>query len=315
MSSTENLSSPTTIEQHPGLKMLVDSARLTYEKLPMLEIILDKLVGLLTSSLRNFTSVMIDVNFANIGALRFGEYLNSLRIPSMLHICTVPKWGSSILLSADSNLAYAVINILLGGKNHQKTVERPEPRPYTAIEGRLLERFTNIVLADFNRVFHPLTGVEFRYDRQESIPRFATIVQANNAVVLASLKIMVNGQGGNFDFVIPYSTIEPVRETLLQMYVGEKFGQDSIWENHLTKEAWAVEIPLQAFLAEIELPLEEVLQWKKGTFLNLNKPLNTLISVKNEDTKVFEGSMGNYENYLAIKIEKTHLNSLKAPPK
>lgn len=294
------------IEEHPGLKMLVNSAQLTYEKLPMLEIILDKLVGLLSSSLRNFTSVMIEVNFTSIKALRFGEYLNSLTTPCLLHICTVSKWGSSILMSADADLSYTIVNILLGGKNHLRPLER-EPRPYTAIEGRLLERFNTIVLKDFNKVFQPLTGVDFKYDRQETIPRFATIVQANNATVLAQLKITMNGQGGVLDFVMPYSTLEPVRDSLLQMYAGEKFGQDSIWENHLTNEAWEVEIPLKAYLAEIEIPLEDVLQWKPGSFLNLGKPVKSLIEIKNENTKLLEGSMGNYENHLAVKVENTYL--------
>ena len=36
--------------------------------------------------------------------------------------------------------------------------------------------------------------------------------------------------------LLPYATIEPIRNVLLQMFMGEKFGRDPIWEGHLATE-------------------------------------------------------------------------------
>ena len=49
---------------------------------------------------------------------------------------------------------------------------------------------------------------------------------------------------------IPYATLEPVRELLLQMFMGEKFGRDSIWESHLASELWMTDIEIEAVLDE-----------------------------------------------------------------
>jgi flagellar motor switch protein FliM len=39
-----------------GVKAIINSALVSYERLPMLEIVFDRLVRLMTTSLRNFTS-------------------------------------------------------------------------------------------------------------------------------------------------------------------------------------------------------------------------------------------------------------------
>src|SRR5690606_25365764 len=44
-----------TVADHSGIRAIIDSAMVSYERLPMLEIVFDRLVRLMTTSLRNFT--------------------------------------------------------------------------------------------------------------------------------------------------------------------------------------------------------------------------------------------------------------------
>src|SRR5215831_5274910 len=44
-----------------GIRAIINSALVSYERLPMLEIIFDRLVRLMTTSLRNFTSDNVEV--------------------------------------------------------------------------------------------------------------------------------------------------------------------------------------------------------------------------------------------------------------
>src|SRR3546814_1959107 len=113
---------------------------------------------------------------------------------------------------------------------------RIEGRPYTTIERNLVERLVHVVLSDLSAAFDPLSPVNFRFDRLETNPRFATIVRPGNAAMLAKLRIDMEDRGGRLELLIPYATLEPVRELLLKMFMGEKFGRDSIWGNHLASE-------------------------------------------------------------------------------
>jgi len=45
----------------------------------MLEIVFDRLVRLMTTSLRNFTSDNVEVSLDRITSVRFGDYMNSIR--------------------------------------------------------------------------------------------------------------------------------------------------------------------------------------------------------------------------------------------
>src|SRR3546814_18107033 len=94
--------------------------------------------------------------------------------------------------------------------------------------------------------FEPRAPVNFSYDRIETNPRFATIARPANAAILARLRVDMEDRGGRLELMLPYATLEPVRELLLQMFMGAKFGRDSIWENHLATELWstAVEIAI-----------------------------------------------------------------------
>src|SRR3546814_19561635 len=96
----------------------------------------------------------------------------------------------------------------------------------------------HVVLADLSAAFDPLSPVTFRFDRLETNPRFAPIARPANAIIVVTLRVDMEDRGGLIELLIPYATLEPVRELLLQMFMGEKFGRDSIWEGHLTAELW-----------------------------------------------------------------------------
>src|SRR5262250_2112330 len=73
-----------TLNDNSGIRAIIDSAMVSYERLPMLEIVFDRLVRLMTTSLRNFTSDNVEVSLDRITSVRFGDYLNSIPLPAIL---------------------------------------------------------------------------------------------------------------------------------------------------------------------------------------------------------------------------------------
>jgi flagellar motor switch protein FliM len=252
-----------------GIMALVNSALVNYERLPMLEVVFDRLVRMMSTSLRNFTSDNVEVSLYQISSVRFGDYLNSIPLPAMLSVFKAEEWDNYGLMVVDSALIYSIVDVLLGGRRGTAAM-RIEGRPYTTIERNLVERMVHVVLSDLSAAFDPLSPVTFRFDRLETNPRFATIARPANAAVLAKLRIDMEDRGGRLELLIPYATLEPVRELLLQMFMGEKFGRDSIWETHLASELWMTDVQISAVLDEITMSLYDVLNWKVGTRILLN---------------------------------------------
>jgi len=288
-------------DENSGVSAIINSALVSYERLPMLEVVFDRLVRMLSTSLRNFTSDNVEVSLDNITSIRFGDYLNSVPLPAMMGVFKAVEWDNFGLLTVDSPLVYSVVDVLLGGRRGTAPM-RIEGRPYTTIERNLVERLIGVVLADLTATFEPLSKVTFRYDRLETNPRFATIARPANAAILTRLRVDMEDRGGRIDLVLPYATLEPVRELLLQMFMGEKFGRDSIWEGHLSSELWQTDVGIEAVLDEFSVPLSDVLSWKVGDRVMLGAMPNSEIRLRCGDQNMFIGHMGRKGMHIAVRI-------------
>lgn len=286
-----------------GIHAIVNSALVSYERLPMLEVVFDRLVRMMSTSLRNFTSDNVEVSLDNITSIRFGDYLNSIPLPAMLSVFKAEEWDNYGLLVVDSALIYSIVDVLLGGRRGTAAM-RIEGRPYTTIERNLVERMVNVVLSDLSAAFDPLSPVTFRFDRLETNPRFATIARPANAAVLARLRIDMEDRGGRLELMLPYATLVPVRELLLQMFMGEKFGRDSIWETHLANELWNTDVELDGVLDEIVMPLNDVLNLKPGSRILLNAMPNSTIDMRCGNVSLFSGKMGRKGGNIAVRISQ-----------
>jgi flagellar motor switch protein FliM len=292
-------------KDNSGIRAIIDSALVSYERLPMLEVVFDRLVRMMSTSLRNFTSDNVEVSIDNITSTRFGDYLNSIPLPAMLSVFKAEEWDNYGLLTVDSALIYSIVDVLLGGRRGTAAM-RIEGRPYTTIERNLVERLVSVVLSDLSGAFDPLSPVTFRFERLETNPRFATIGRPANAAVLARLRVDMEDRGGRLEVLLPYATLEPVREILLQGFLGEKFGRDSIWEAHLAGELWYTNVPIEAVLDAVEMPLREVLNLKVGSRVLLNANTSSDVKLVCGDMPMFTGKMGRKAGHIAIRIgEKT----------
>lgn len=286
-----------------GVMALINSALVNYERLPMLDVVFDRFVRLMSTSLRNLTSDNVDISLDQISTVRFGDYMNSIPLPAMLSVYRAEEWDNYGLIVVDSALIYSVVDVLLGGRKGNPNV-RVEGRPYTTIETKLVERMLSVVMSDLSGAFDPLSPVSFNLERMETNPRFAAITQSGNACVLVRMRIDMGDRGGRLEIVIPYATLEPVRELLLQMFMGEKFGRDSIWENHLTNELYKTDIQLQAVLGEQLVSLHDVLNWRIGSTVMFQTKPDDLVELRCGDFPLFKGPMGQREGRTAVRIDK-----------
>lgn len=289
-------------DEQTGVQALLNTSTVSYERLPMLEIVFDRLVRLMSTTLRNFTQFNIEITLEGIDTMRFGDYLDAVAQPSMMSVFKAEEWDNFGLMTIDSSLIYTMVDVLLGGRRGTAAM-RLDGRPYTLIERNLIEKMLHLVLSDLSAAFDPLSPVTFRFDRLETNPRFAMISRPSNAAVVARFRIDMEDRGGRIELLLPYAMLEPVRELLLQGFMGEKFGRDSIWENHLAEALWVSEVDLLAVLDRHMTSLKQVLKWKVGTRLLLNATPDSEVEMVCGDIPMFYGRMGRKGDHIAVQIE------------
>jgi flagellar motor switch protein FliM len=110
-------------------------------------------------------------------------------------------------------------------------------------------------------------------------------------------------RGGRMELLLPYATLEPVRGLLLQQFMGEKFGRDSIWETHLAEELWNTELELEVVLDEQIMKLSDVVDLAPGRSIMLNATPSTSVLLRCGCTPLFEAKVGRRKNRIAVRIE------------
>lgn len=106
------------------------------------------------------------------------------------------------------------------------------------------------------------------------------------------------------DLVLPYATLEPVRELLLQQFMGEKFGRDAIWETHLAEELWNTEVDLEVVLDEQPMRLSDIIGLKPGDQFILRQARDSPVQLRCGQIILFEGRVGRRKNRVAVRIEQ-----------
>ena len=286
-----------------GVRAIINSALVSYERLPMLEIVFDRLVRLMTTSLRNFTSDNVEVSLDSITSIRFGDYLNSIPLPAILAVFHAEELDNYGLFTVDSNLIYSIVDVLLGGRRGSSAM-RIEGRPYTTIERTLVQRMIEVIMQDMCAAFEPLAPVNFNLDRLETNPRFAAIARPANAAILVKLRIDMEDRGGRTELLLPYATLEPIRKLLLQQFMGEKFGRDSIWESHLATELWSTKVDIEAILDEQTMPLNQVMNLEVGQTMMLGASPDSKIELRCRGVPLLTGRMGRVGASVAVRVDE-----------
>ncbi len=290
-------------DRSAGIYAILDRSMMAYEKLPMLEVVFDRLVRVLSASMRNFTSDNVDISIDTMVSMRFDDYLNSIPLPAMLVVFRAVEWENFGIITIDSSQIYSTVDILLGGRRTPKPA-RVEGRPYTTIEQDIVKKMADLVLNDMSSSFDPLSPVTFSFDRLENNPRFAQIARPNSAVLLIRLRVDMEERGGVIEILLPHATLEPIRDLLLQTFMGEKYGQDSVWERHLGREVGQTMIDVEAVLDERRISLGDVVDLKIGSTIMLDVTPKDPVKVRCGGVPLTTAQVGRLGDKIAISINE-----------
>lgn len=284
-----------------GLKAVIESNVISHERLPMLEVVCERMVRTFATSMRNLTSDAIDVSLEEVTSTRFGEFINRVALPAMLGVFQVHEWENYGVVAVDSSLIYAVVDALLGGRKGNMP-HRIEGRAFTTIETMLVSKMIQLALDDFAGAFEAIEPVRMELERVETSPRFAAIAGPSNIAAIATFRVDMEGRGGKFSILLPYATIEPVREKLLQRFMGEKLGRDRMWETHMASELRNTEAIVDVVLGEKLMRVHDVMTLAVGQTIGLNRGPDDALEVHCGGVPLGRAHIGQRCNNIAIRM-------------
>lgn len=283
-----------------GLRAVLESEIINHERLPMLEVVCERMVRALSTSMRTLTSDSIDISLDDVTTARFGDFMDRVTLPAMIAVVRVEQWENYGIITVDSGLIYAIVDALLGGKRGSQIMI--DGRDFTTIETALVARVLKLAIYEFCAAFTPIAAVSIKLERIETNPRFAAIARPSNIGAVCTFRVDIDGRGGRFSMMFPQATIEPVRDKLAQRFMGEKAGAENIWPDHMRQQMLSTEVELSVLLGEVGMTLEQVQALEVGQNLSFHTEAAQLMDMQCGGLKLAQVRAGQRRGSLAVSL-------------
>ncbi|UTV27022.1 flagellar motor switch protein FliM [Photobacterium atrarenae] len=274
--------------------------RIVRGRMPTLELINERFARHMRISLFNMLRKTAEVSINGVQMIKFGEYQNTLYVPTSLNMVRFRPLKGTALITMEARLVFILVENFFGGDGrfHAKI----EGREFTPTERRIVQMLLKLVFEDYREAWSPVMGVEFEYLDSEVNPTMANIVSPTEVIVVSSFHIEVDGGGGDFHVVMPYSMVEPIRELLDAGVQSDKMDTDVRWSQALRDEIMDVPVNLRAKLLDVELSLRDLMEMQPGDVIPIDMPEAATVFV--EDLPTYRAKMGKSGDNVALKISE-----------
>lgn len=274
--------------------------RIVRGRMPTLELINERFARHLRISLFNMLRKTAEVSINGVQMMKFGEYQNTLYVPTSLNMVRFRPLKGTALVTMEARLVFILVENFFGGDGrfHAKI----EGREFTPTERRIIQLLLKIVFEDYKEAWSPVMGVEFEYLDSEVNPSMANIVSPTEVIVVSSFHIEVDGGGGDFHVVMPYSMVEPIRELLDAGVQSDKMETDVRWSSALKEEIMDVPVNFRVNLLEQDISLRDLMELRPGDIIPMVMPENATMFV--EELPTYRVKMGRSGDKLAVQVSE-----------
>ena len=272
--------------------------RIVRGRMPTLEMVNERFARHMRISLFNMLRKTAEVSINGVSMVKFGEYQNTLYVPTSLNMVRFRPLKGTALVTMEARLVFILVENFFGGDGrfHAKI----EGREFTPTERRIIQLLLKVIFEDYKEAWSPVMGVEFEYLDSEVNPTMANIVSPTEVIVVSSFHIEVDGGGGDFHVVFPYSMVEPIRELLDAGVQSDKMDTDVRWSKALRDEIMDVPVEMKVNLLESQISLRDLMDLEAGDIIPVEMPEAATVFV--EELPTYRGKVGKSNDKLAVQI-------------
>jgi flagellar motor switch protein FliM len=181
-------------------------------------------------------------------------------------------------------------------------------RGYTAIERAVVERLARDQIAgSMTSAFAPAAELEVMLDHVATDAAEAAIANPPAPCIVWRVSLTVDGRDGSLTFLLPYAAIEPIKPQLSREPAGSGRDRDAVWRSHLETELPHTDVGLRAVIERRRISATEVLRWRVGSTVLLNRRHDEPIDVFCDDLLVLRARMAEHDGRIALHVEERRL--------
>lgn len=297
--------SGSTAGNDPGVIVydLTSQDRIIRGRMPQLDVIYEKFMRAFRVSLSSALRKIASLNHASTDFLKFGEFINTLPIPTCMSVLRFNALRGSALVVVESKLAYALVDSFLGGVDRPYT--KIEGKEFTAIELSIVRRVVELALADLETAWASVATIDASFVRTEVNPQFVGIVPPTDVVIASTFDIELENANGTITLVIPYATIEPIKQKLSNGFQVESDQTDKkLWTTVLRQQFLDTEVELKVLLGTTQIHMSELLNMHVGDVIPLEQDATGELNLEVEGVRKYKCYYGVSHGNVAVQVTK-----------
>ena len=275
-------------------------SKFSKEHLRTLEIIFEHYGRLLSTNLPVYLRKNVQIEVMNSEAVTYQEFSNALSNPVLLGIVNFAPLQGSIIIEMATNLGYAIVDRMLGGKG--ESLEKI--REYSEIELLILERIFIVCVNLLHEPWQNVVEIHPRLERIETNSQYAQIISPSEMIAIITINIKIGDVEGLMNICLPFITVEDVIDKL-----NTKYWYANMQRYDETDYADAIEvlirkaqIPIKAVLGSSTISVSDFSMLQVGDIIRLDRKAEEELDVYVGNIKKFTALPGASGDNYAVRV-------------
>lgn len=244
----------------------------------------------------------VHISVASVDQIPYEEFIRSIPTKTILNVYSVEPLDGRIIFEFNPNIAYAMLDRMLGGKGGSLN----KIDSLTEIETTLLSQLFEQGLDNLQEAWGSVTEIDPILEDFEVNPQFLQLVSPNETVVVVSLDTTIGGDSsGMINICIPHVVLEPIIPKLsVHYWMQNENTKERKPEEYqsLARNIKQTSIDLSVILGETSITLEEFLFLGRGDTIMLNKGIDMPLSLMVDQEPKFYVQAGKQKQKLAVQV-------------
>lgn len=291
--------------QNPGdvtLYDLTNQDRVIRGRMPTLDIIYERFIRLFRMSMSNSLRKIATISIISTDFIKFGEFVNTLPIPSCMCIMRFDGLRGSGLMIFEPKLAYALVDSYFGGTD--RTFNRFDGKEFTRIELSIMRKVMELAMHDFEEAWAPIHKLNISFMRTEVNPQFVGVVPPSEVIVSTTFEVELQNASGTLVVVIPYSTIEPIKNKLNSSFQSESDRSEKEWTHKMEEHLKNAEANILINLGEAMITVGDLVNLNIGDIIPLSQDADGELDLLIENVRKFKCLFGISRGNRAVQVTR-----------
>ncbi|MBM7094182.1 flagellar motor switch protein FliM [Bacillus sp. H-16] len=255
---------------------------------------------LLTTQMSAQLRTYVQIHVASVDQLPYEEFIRSVPKRTILTVFEPAPMDGRLLMEVNPNVAYAMLDRLLGGKGEALS----KSEGLTEIETKIITQLFQRTLYTYQEAWSSVGDFDPVMEELEENPQFLQLVSPNETVVVISLETSIGEASGMINFCLPHVVIEHLLPKLsVHLWMQEKQKERLPFEEaSLKKNVKKAVLPISVELGRSSITIQEFLQLDKMDVIELDQKTDTPLLVKVGSEPKYLAQPGKLKKNLAVQI-------------